>query len=527
MKKGRNIISAYSLLLLGMFLCSFQLFGANEMEGTIVEGQVIDSITKEKLPYVAVQIEGTSIGSMTDDDGNFRFISKSPKPYLLVSSLGYTPKKIPLKIGKSNKLTVYLVSSTIQLEEVVVKRKKEKYNKKNPAVELIEKVIANKKKNSPKSMDYYQCEHYEKTVVSLNNLKPPKDTTKKKTFSFVQDYVDTSDVTGKRILAMSIKELVEQHYYRKEPKGLWKLILGKTSSGIDDFMDEDGMRAFLRNVFTAVDLYDNDIDILLTRFPSPLSSTLGTSYYKYYIEDTVEINGKRCVHLSFAPFNPQSYGFVGHLYIADDSTHALVKDKLNIPKATNVNYVENLYLTQEFEESPEGIYCLKKNDLTIEMSLYGMKQGAQVRRIDMYKDYLFNQPREDIYKHSDKEIFHESVENRDDKFWEENRQLSIREKEDAIDALINKLRKVPFFGEFIRLAEILISGYIETHPDHDKSSVDLGPMNTTISYNSVEGLRLRAGAMTTANLFPNLFKRRLFFKGYVAYGFKDEKLKYN
>ena len=45
-------------------------------------------------------------------------------------------------------------------------------------------------------------------------------------------------------------------------------------------------------------------------------------------------------------------------------------------------------------------------------------------------------------------------------------------------------------------------------------------MNATISGNTLEGPRIRAGGMTTAWLNPHLFG-----KGYVAYGFKDERVK--
>lgn len=47
-------------------------------------------------------------------------------------------------------------------------------------------------------------------------------------------------------------------------------------------------------------------------------------------------------------------------------------------------------------------------------------------------------------------------------------------------------------------------------------------MNTTISGNSLEGVRLRVGGMTTANLNPYWFA-----SGYLAYGTNDRKLKYN
>ena len=47
-------------------------------------------------------------------------------------------------------------------------------------------------------------------------------------------------------------------------------------------------------------------------------------------------------------------------------------------------------------------------------------------------------------------------------------------------------------------------------------------MNTLISNNDVEGWRFRVGGITTANL-----NKRLFARGFVAYGTKDKKIKYS
>ena len=69
------------------------------------------------------------------------------------------------------------------------------------------------------------------------------------------------------------------------------------------------------------------------------------------------------------------------------------------------------------------------------------------------------------------------------------------------------------------MLKLFVVGYIQTG---NPSKFDIGPLNTFIGYNSIEGLRLRVGGITTANL-----SKRLFARGYAAYGFRDEKWKYN
>ena len=97
--------------------------------------------------------------------------------------------------------------------------------------------------------------------------------------------------------------------------------------------------------------------------------------------------------------------------------------------------------------------------------------------------------------------------------------MPVKKKEGAVDKLLARLREVPAFYYTEKVLGILIAGYIETS---EESKFDFGPMNTTISANEVEGARFRVGGVTTAQLNPHWFAR-----GYVAYGTKDEKMKYS
>ena len=64
----------------------------------------------------------------------------------------------------------------------------------------------------------------------------------------------------------------------------------------------------------------------------------------------------------------------------------------------------------------------------------------------------------------------------------------------------------------------MAKGYVATG---NPSKFDIGPLNTLISSDELEGSRFRIGGMSTANLHP-----RLFCRFFLAYGTKDKKLKY-
>ena len=88
--------------------------------------------------------------------------------------------------------------------------------------------------------------------------------------------------------------------------------------------------------------------------------------------------------------------------------------------------------------------------------------------------------------------------------------------------MMTELRSVPLFYYTEKAIAILFSGYMQTHPDVTKSKFEVGPMNSSIGGNDLEGFRVRAGGGTTP-----AFSKHLFLEGYTAYGFGDNKLKYD
>lgn len=488
---------------------------------TTVEGTVIDSLTREPLPYVTLFIKGTTTGAMTDEEGYFEFKSTSPNTTLVASLLGYKDVTTTIRLGQVNKLQIEMAETAIAVQEVVIKPKKERYSKKNnPAVELVEKIINSRDRNTPENHDFYQHEKYEKITLALNDFS--EEQKKKwlfKKFQFIFDFVDTSEVSGKPILTVSIKERLENEYYRKSPKTRKQIVTGVKQAGIDEIFSKDGMKQFLGEVFNDVDIYDNDINLMLNRFVSPLSR-IGPSFYKYYILDTVEIGGQKYTDLGFVPFNSESFGFTGHMYVSTDSTYFVKKVKLNVPKDINLNYVENMTIEQDFDRAPDGTRLLAKDDMIVEFQIIPNTQGLYARRTNTYRKHSFEPPSDlAVFNDERKEIVMDDAEVKPEAFWEDNRHIPVKKKENAVDKLLARLREVPAFYYTEKIISILVTGYIETAPE---SKFDFGPMNTTISGNSLEGARFRIGGLTTANLNPHLFAR-----GYLAYGTRDGKFKYS
>lgn len=108
-------------------------------------GVVTDSITGDELGYATVAIKGTSLGTTTDEKGNFSITVPHYDCHLTVTYMGYKPIDCEITSATPRHLRLAMTPSEYTLKEVVIKKHHEKYSKKNnPAVELIKNMIAHR-----------------------------------------------------------------------------------------------------------------------------------------------------------------------------------------------------------------------------------------------------------------------------------------------------------------------------------------------------------------------------------------------
>ena len=513
--KTKYIKSFLLFLLLG---CCISVSAQN------IQGVVTDSLTNDPIPYLSVFYEGKGVGSITDNDGHYKVETRKGWNKLTFSAVGYVTKVVNIIPGVTKNLNVRMRPDDIMLDEVVVKPKREKYSRKNnPAVELMKKVIAHKNNNKLSENDYYQYNKYQKITMSLNDVTPEMlEKGMYKKMPFLKDQIELCEETNKFILPISVDETASQKIYRKHPKSEKTIIKGMSSTGVNElFATGDMLSTVLKDVFTDVNIYDNDIRLLQYPFISPISSSDAISFYKFYIMDTTFVDKDKCFHLTFVPNNSQDFGFTGHLYVLADSSYTVKKCTMNLPKKSGVNFVDNMDIIQEFEQLPNGEWVLKTDDMIVEMTLMKIMQGFQIRRTTRYSDYAFDELPQQLFKRKGAEIKEADAMMRGDDFWNQYRPVPLTQTESSMDMLVKRLEQMPGFKYVIFVLKAFIENFVETGTKDNPSKVDIGPVNTMISNNYIDGLRLRMSAQTTANLNPHLF-----FKGYYAYGFKDHRSKY-
>ncbi|MFC2300141.1 MAG: DUF5686 family protein, partial [Segatella oulorum] len=286
-----------------------------------ITGVVTDVLTGDTIAYPSASYKGHHMAVSGDAQGRFS-IERHEGWVLTISAVGYQSKEFTVKANSPLTMAVKLKPDTRTLKEVVVRTKRNRYSRKdNPAVELMKRVIAAKKKTDLSNHDFYQYNKYQKITLAVNDIqKADIDSGFFAKKQWLIDQMETSPYNHKLILPISVDETVTQHIYRKNPKSEKDIVLGQQSTGLNQLLETgDILNNVLKDVFTDVDLYDNQVRLLQFPFTSPIGKD-AIAFYRYYIEDTVYVDHDLCYHLQFLPNNQQDFGFRGELYILADST---------------------------------------------------------------------------------------------------------------------------------------------------------------------------------------------------------------
>lgn len=486
-----------------------------------IYGRVMDSNTKEALPYVSVRISRSTLGCSTDNNGYYSFFAPQLRDTLIVSSLGYSEKRVVLSKNSRFPINIYLKPENLQLSEITIKPKKEKYKRKNnPAVILARTIIEKRDDNSPENKPYFSRDRHEKLNVALNNFNSSQESHFSKKFSFLDNYIDTSLISGKPILHVSARELIGTDYYRKEPKRHRQYVKARKRDGIDDVFSAESLEALYEETFKDVDIFQDNVSLFGSKFMSPLSK-LGPTFYRYYIMDTLDIAGEKCIDLAFTPFNSESFGFTGHIYVTTDSTFFIKLVQMNVPHDINMNFVEYMNIKQEFDRLDDGTRILLNESLVTEFKVIDAVNGFYASRNVAYANYKFtpDETAEKVLDFPGTVYEDDNSTRRQEEYWATNRIAEVTEKEQSVGRMMKELRSQPLYYWFEKGISFLFTGWVPIR--ENEPPIFYGPVNTTASYNELEGLRLRTGAMTSAYLNPHLFGR--FF---VAYGMRDHRWKY-
>ena len=305
----------YFLLFLLCLVCQSSL-------AQLMSGVITDAETKMVIPSVTVSYKGHQVAVASGLDGRY-VIQKNVGWALTFSAVGYVSQTIPIADRTPVVVNIQLQPDTKVLQNVTVRSKRQRYSRKNnPAVELMRKVIEHKRLTNLANKDYYQYTKYQKLTLAGNDITPEKlyHSVFRKN-KWMLDQLEPCPYNNKLILPISVDETVTRKLYRRHPHDEKNIIMGQNSTGVGDlFQTGDIMNTMMKDIFTDVNIYDDQIRLLQRPFTSPIGRG-AIGFYRFYIEDTLQVERDSCIHLHFLPNNMQDFGFRGDIYILKDLVH--------------------------------------------------------------------------------------------------------------------------------------------------------------------------------------------------------------
>jgi hypothetical protein len=491
-------------------LCVFIFLGSYAQ--TKVGGIVRDD-SGDPVAFANVLFKNSTEGTITNDDGRFYMESEKSYDTLLISFVGYATATVALTAKATFNLDIVL-SEGEQLDEVVVYVGKQS-KKNNPAIDILKKIWAKKRINGLRMFKQYQYDKYEKLEFDLNTIDSNVINSRLfKGLEFMFADLDTSRITGKTYLPLFLNETFSKVYGDNLQGAEREDVLGNRNSG---FSNNQAIIAFVEDLYSDYDIYDNYLKFFDKSFTSPLSRT-GIDTYNYVLADSAFIENKWCYNIIYYPRRKNELTFKGDFWV-NDSTFAIKKINLEVTKSANINWVKEIYIEQEFEVLNDSVFLLERDHMLSDFSLWkkDSSRGIYGKRTTVYDNYVFDRPRPPDFYKKESDPYDPRVFERDSIFWEQSRLEALNKDEKGIYTLLDTLKTVPKFKTYYDLVSILGSGYIEI----DKWDIDLGDIYSSFGYNEAEGIRLRGGART---YFGQNDPWRI--EGYMAYGFGDNKAKF-
>lgn len=303
-----------------MFFQFAQLVYAQPKARVQLTGSVRSAETREPLPGATIRIVGTTLGTTTNADGEYRLLLRPGAYKLLFSFIGFDPDSLNVELWSRDKtFNVFLLQSEVSLPEVIVYPRST-----NPADEIIRRAIEAKGRWLEK-LHTYEFDAYTKTVLRVVTNKEEADTT-------IEGILET-----------------QTKGYWKAPESYMEVVTAKRQTA--NFSSA-------QNVFTAgrvLNFNDNIVRIDRYSIPGPTSPS-AFEHYNFSILDTVYQGDTRIFRIDVEPKDEASPLFKGFVDIADD-VYSLVHVRLKLSDPTALEPLEDVVYDEQFSEY-DNLYWL-------------------------------------------------------------------------------------------------------------------------------------------------------------------------
>jgi len=502
-----------SRLLLGLFC--YLLTIPNLYAQITVKGKLTDAATGEGIPFANIYLKSNNqIGANTDFDGYYTIKASNVQDSIVAAYISYATRTKAIA-GAKNENGVYVLnfqleSSSSELTEITLS------SAEDPAYAVMRKVIANKDKHDKRKLLQYDQEVYTKIELDIDNVadKFGKRKIVKKVMAAIDSTGGLTGEDGKPLVPIFMSESVSRYYVQQNPDRTKEVILKTKIDGVG-LNDNSSVSQIIGSSFQEYNFYKNWMNIFAKDFVSPLADSWKGNY-DYFMADTVLVSDYWCFRIDVVPHRKEDLAFEGIIWI-DTLSFALKQIDVGVGKQVNVNFLEKMRIQQELEPTDKGAWLPIKTRVMVNVAQLGKNTAGLLAKFytsnrDIVTDKRY--PLKFFQQQTEvKEDAHLNARNKE--FWAKARHDSLTPAEIKTYALIDTIKQVPVVKAYSNIIALVSSGY------YTWGKIDVGNYIYTYAYNTVEGHRVRAGFRTNEFL-----STKLELKGYLAYGLKDERLKY-
>lgn len=458
--------------------------------------KVVDSLTRDELPFVTVKLGAGGKGLISDIHGVFR-INGDEGQSVEVSYLGYRTTKVTLR-KTTDTMILRLSPTTASMSEVVFTPPYDKIRR------IINLTIAHRDNNNPDRYNEYRCKVYYKMTADIrmpDSSSLSMDTT--------EDTKQTMDFLSRQHLLMS-----ETYSIRtwKKPQKLQEEVLASRFSG------------FKKSLFTTLvtdvlpfHSYTDYLSLNGKDYHNPVSRGYALRYDFNLNDEILDGNDTTWV-LSFRPRHKSQDHLSGIVFITSNGfaiTHFIARGYDE--KLKRLVKIEQHYSHEQGRWFPKELNYVIDWQQKIAADTAGkppihynliMKGSSRIDSV------AFNIPQDFRFDKAHAVKLRTKADELDNTTWNSLRPVALDKKErrtyqytDSIMDELNVNRFVPYLDK-------IIEGKFPV------SIFDLD-LKRIYSNNKYEGSRLGLGVQTNEKLL-----RRVSFGGWYGYGFRDKQSKY-
>lgn len=438
-----------TFIFLSIWLCA---------QETIVVGEVYDANTGEPLSNVNIYLQGTQVGTSTNNEGLFLLRKDLDRARtMIVSAVGYQTERFKIEPHTQVGIDIALKEKVGNIGEVFV------VPQENPALPLMEKVRARRE---------------------VNRRTPSIDHANGETTLYV------SDIQSKHLKRSLWKNLQSGMIQQADSTYLiplyWRHQQADSIQEKATLLTLTDYHILLEQIPYSFDFYNNNLPFLSTSMLSPLAAS-GNMYYKYYLIDSTQVADEKHYLLHFRTKNPFYATFNGEMTI-DSASYALRSIKVNLPTQNSINYLKEFTIKQTYTSDNQ----LQDEQLNILMD-FAIKTNND-------SSHIF--PTLLLTRHFDN---YQSLSPAD------TSAITKVQTADVILPALDSLNNTPLFKTAKLVAYVVQTGCIPT-----SKYVEIGKVHHVFKLSKHEGLRVGLPLRTTEDLWKNVCLEAM-----VAYGWGD------